>query len=115
GFYEVGLSDTSYNRDMIIPLLRDGLLGASFRFRVRAEEWVDEPDPSEANPRGLPERTIKDTDLYELGPVTFPANPAADAARRSTTDEFLERMLSDPLFVARFAERTSPRAAENLL
>ena len=115
GYYEIGLIDTDYNRDFIIPASRAGLLGASFRFRVRAQEWIDEPDASEGNPRALPERTITDVDLYELGPVTFPANPAADAALRSTTDEFYRRVLTDPLFIARFTQRVGPTVAEQLI
>jgi HK97 family phage prohead protease len=114
GYYEIGLIDTSYNDDLM-PAARAGLLGASFRFSVRAESWVDEPKASKSNPRALPERTITDVDLFELGPVTFPASSAASASLRSTTDDFYQRALNDPLFLARLAERTSPRAVENLL
>src|SRR6185437_14016546 len=72
GYYEIGLIETSYNNDFVIPAARAGLLGASFRFSVQAESLVQEPKPSRENPKGLPERTITDVDLYELGPVTFP-------------------------------------------
>lgn len=89
---EVPLLDTSYNRDLL-PGLEAGLYGSSFRFEVRAEKWVDKPDPSEANPRGLPERTILDAIVREFGPVTFPAYSGATAgvrsACRSVTDLFL--------------------------
>ncbi len=115
GYYEIGLIDTPYNREFIKPAAAAGLLGASFRFRVRAESWVEEPKVSASNPKGLPERTITDTDLYELGPVTFPASAAATAGLRSQTDMFFDRLLDDPVFVARFAERTSARAASHLL
>ena len=114
GYYEIGLIDTDYNRDFIIPAARAGLLGASFRFRVRAEEWKDDPGVSKENPKGVPERTITDTDLYELGPVTFPANAAANAALRSTSDEFIDRLFNDPLFVARFTERAGVGVIEKL-
>lgn len=115
GYYEIGLIDTDYNRDFIIPAARAGLLGASFRFRVREETWADDPDPSEQNPKGIPERTITDVDLYELGPVTFPASAAATAALRSTSDEFIARLFNDPLFVARFTERAGVGVVESLL
>lgn len=113
-YYEIGMLNTSYNADLI-EAARAGLFGASFRFSVRAESWVDEPKASKTNPRALPERTVTDVDLFEGGPVTFPASGAASAALRSTTDDFYERALNDPLFLARLAERTSPRMAENLL
>lgn len=80
---ETPLSRTSYNDDLI-ELLRDGAIdGMSFRFRVTEEHWVDKPDPSDGNPRGLPERTIEAVDLYEFGPVTFPAYEATSAGVRS--------------------------------
>ncbi|MDH5278195.1 MAG: phage major capsid protein [Actinomycetota bacterium] len=93
--YEVPLFDTSYNRDLI-PGLEAGVYGASFRFKVMREEIREKPEPSEENPKGLPERTIKEVSLAEFGPVTFPAYPEATAGLRSMTDEFL---------VAAFAEQ----------
>jgi HK97 family phage prohead protease len=87
-YYEVPLLDTSYNRD-IVPGLEAGLYGASFRFSVMREEWVDEPGVSDDNPKGLPERTLKELRCMEFGPVSFPAYPEATAGVRSMTDEFL--------------------------
>lgn len=71
------LIDTTYNRDLI-PGIDEGLYGISFRFRVMREEIIEEPTPSDYNPRGLPERTIKEAGVDEFGPVTFPAYPGAD-------------------------------------
>lgn len=104
-YYEVPLLDTSYNRDLV-PGLEAGLYGASFRFRVVKEEINDSPDPSDANPRGLPERTIKELRLYEFGPVTFPAYEDATAAVRSLTDDYLwDRLSRDPDRLANFLEQ----------
>jgi HK97 family phage prohead protease len=89
--YEVPLFDTSYNRDLL-PGLRAGVYGSSFRFRVLGEEWDDEPKTSKANPKGMPERTITRATVMEFGPVTFPANPAATAGMRSLTDQFYDRL-----------------------
>ena len=63
----------------------------------------------------VPERTITDTDLYELGPVTFPASEAASAALRSTSDDFFDRLTGDPLFVARFTERVGVGVVEKVI
>ena len=95
-YYEVPLLDAQYVRDLV-PGLDAGLYGASFRFSVMREEWVDEPAVSEHNPKGLPERTIKEVRCSEFGPVTFPAYPGATAQLRSMTDEYLTaRMTSRP-------------------
>jgi HK97 family phage prohead protease len=90
GYGEVPLLDTSYNRDLL-PGLKAGLYGASHRFSVLREDVVDQPEPSTYNPRGLPERTVKEARLMEFGPVTFPAYAGATAGVRSLTDDFLKR------------------------
>jgi HK97 family phage prohead protease len=93
---QVPLFDTSYNRDLL-PGLQAGVYGSSMRMRVTGEKWDDEPDTSDYNPKGLPERTITRARVMEFGPVTFPANPdataeMASAAARSLTDSFYERL-----------------------
>lgn len=96
-YYEVPLLDAPYVRENVLPGLEAGLYGASFRFRVIREEWAEEPDPSDTNPKGLPERTIKEAQVSEFGPVTFPAYPDATAGVRSLTDDFIMRcMARDP-------------------
>jgi HK97 family phage major capsid protein/HK97 family phage prohead protease len=90
--YDVGLIDTSYNRD-ILPGLKQKLYGSSFRFSVIKEEFKRDAKKSAHNPKGLPERTILEATLPEFGPVTFPAYIGADAGARmemrSMTDEFI--------------------------
>jgi len=96
GYYESRMLDTAYNRELV-PGLDEGLYGASFRFRVMKELIDEEPEPSDANPRGLPERTIKEAQVFEFGPVTFPAYADASAGVRSTTDDHVFRMIAaDP-------------------
>jgi HK97 family phage prohead protease len=113
--YEVRLIDTPYNRDFIIPAARANLLGASFRFRVTAEEWDNAPSASKANPAKLPERTITGAEVFEFGPVTFPAYEAASAAVRCGTDRFLDSLLTDPRFVARMVERVGIKTVEQII
>lgn len=108
----VRLFDTSYVRDLL-PGLEAGVYGSSFRMRVTRDEWDNDPEPSDYNPRGIPERTIKEVRLFEFGPVTFPANPDSTAGVRSMTDAYVEGMRSvDPMWVdeqtrARDTRRTS--------
>jgi hypothetical protein len=93
-YYEVPLSDTSYNRDLA-QLLRDGLLGASFRFSVMKEDFNRNPKgiAGPHNPAGLPERTVQEVDLMEFGPVTFPAYAGTSAGVRSDTDDYIRHLL----------------------
>ncbi len=83
----VPLLDTSYNRDLE-PGLKEGVYGASFRFRVMREDVDKEAARSQHNPKGLPERTITEAQVMEFGPVTFPAYAGASAGMRSLTDRF---------------------------
>lgn len=91
-YYEVPMLNTSYNRDLL-PGLEAGLYGASFRFRVMEDDLKKRPKPSAHNPEGLPERTIKDADVMEFGPVTFPAYAGASAGVRSETDDYIRRLV----------------------
>lgn len=80
---------------LVLSGLRAGAYGASFRFRVipGKERWVDAPERSDRNPDGIPERTITEAQVFEFGPVTFPAYASATAGVRSLsmTDEYLRR------------------------
>lgn len=114
-YYESELFDADYVNSLI-PALRAKQLGASFRFRVTGEEWVEPKKASDYNPDKLPERTITDVDLYEFGPVTFPAYDDATAGVRSRgSDAFVDHLLSDPGFVARFTERAGLAVVEKIL
>lgn len=114
-YYGVPLLDTDYNRDRILPMLSgrlmDGtitasVLGASYRFRVTKEDWVEPKKATSTNPDRLPERTIREVSLYEFGPVTFPAQLQATAGIRSVslTDHYFERHLERTGQAARAAQ-----------
>jgi HK97 family phage prohead protease len=113
-YYEVSLFDSSYVNELK-PALRAGQLGSSFRFKVLDEQWHAPSERTADNPEMLEERTITAVDLYEFGPVTFPAYADATAGLRSRTDEFIEHFLSDPKFVARFTERAGLATTERIL
>lgn len=114
-YYEVPLLDAGYVRDEIMPGLEAGLYGASFRFRVMREEFVEEPGVSDDNPQGLPERTIKEMLVREFGPVTFPAYPSATAGVRSLTDEFIVgRFAQEPERLRELADYLSKRQGNDL-
>lgn len=92
--YEADLYDTPYVNDLL-PALRDGMYGASFRFRVVREDINNDAEASDYNPNGLPERTIREASVAEAGPVLWGAYPEATSQARSMTDEFMFRRFMD--------------------
>lgn len=112
-YYEVDLLDAPYVRELK-PALEAGLYGASYRFRVVADTWIEPRSATKHNPAKLPERTIEQVDLYEFGPVVFPAYESATAGVRST-DDLANAIMSDPAFVVRLAERLGPKVADQLV
>ena len=113
-YYEAEMLDANYANELI-PALRSGQLGASFRFIVKDDEVVHPRRATDHNPEALPERTIRNVGLYEFGPVTFGAYPDATSGVRSGTDAFYERLLTDPMFMARFTERVGLANVELLI
>ena len=110
-YLTVALMDTSYNRDLL-PGLRAGLYGASYMFRVTREQWTDDPEKSDHNPLGLPERTIQEVKLYEAGPVTFPADEMTSVGARSSTHRYLDARTLDA-FRAAHGGHPDPASAAN--
>lgn len=95
GYYEADLFDGL--SQLVLDGLRADQYGASFRFRVVREEFNEDPGTSEDNPKGIAERTIKEMQVFEFGPVTFPAYSEASAGVRSLTDAyFFGRLASTP-------------------
>ena len=119
----VDVWDTTYNRDLL-PGLRSGEYGASFMFSTIRDAWVYEPEKSDHNPDGLPERTLQEVRTFEAGPVTWPASPTASAGMRcySATDAYYEALARrDPPRVDGMRSRllqlrtsSSPRAEGDL-
>jgi uncharacterized protein len=75
--FEVDLPDTTTGRDTREEVLRRDLQGCSFSFTVAEDVWVNKED-------GTQERTItKIGQLFDVGPVTFPAYEDTTVAARS--------------------------------
>jgi HK97 family phage prohead protease len=98
------LFDTVAGRELV-PGLRAGVFGSSWRMQVVDAEERSSPRPSEFNPEGLPERTLREVRIIELGPTPFPvyvgssasarmaAPPRSGGGRRSLTDDEWEMHL----------------------
>ena len=78
--YTISTADTTIARDVLANIRAGNLTGSSFAFVVRKEEWEELED-------GTAIRTVKDVDLFDVGPVTKPAydgtSTEAAAARGS--------------------------------
>lgn len=73
--YEIDIPDSQPGVTVTTAIARKDLTGSSFSFRVTKETWEDRD--------GLTIRTIEDVDLFDTGPVTFPAYEATTTGLRS--------------------------------
>lgn len=79
---EIDLPDTSYARDLAISIERGDVSGMSFGFQTVNDEWN--------TVEGEEIRTLKEVRLFDVSPVTFPAYPQTDVAKR-----FLARLRAE--------------------
>jgi HK97 family phage prohead protease len=77
--YRIDLPDTTAGRDWAISLERRDVIGSSFGFSGTTDEWEKREDGSIV-------RTLVDFSIRDVGPVTFPAYSATEAALRSLAD-----------------------------
>ena len=77
--FEVDMPDTTTGKDTVEEIRRGDITGCSFAFTVAdgGDDWLDRPD-------GGWLRTInKVNELFDVGPVTYPAYPDTSVAARS--------------------------------
>jgi HK97 family phage prohead protease len=72
--YEIDLPDTQVGRDVAVSLDRGDVDGSSFAFRATREEWDETGE--------IPLRTVLEAELYDVGPVTYPAYEDSEASVR---------------------------------
>lgn len=73
--YEVVLPPTQLARDLVALVQRGDVTGSSFSFTVRGYRTTEED--------GITVRTLTDLDLFDVGPVTFPAYEGTEVAARA--------------------------------
>lgn len=76
---------TSIGRDVPAMIGRGDIDGCSFSFNVRSATWRDEYDAKGNYVQSY--RTIDDVDLFDVGPVTFPAYTATSVDVRAALGE----------------------------
>lgn len=73
---EIDMPDTDAARAMTASVERGDVSQMSFGFRVVADDWNEDEE-------GRVVRTLREVDLFEVSPVTFPAYPDTSIAARS--------------------------------
>ena len=76
--YDIRPGDTTVGKDVIEHIRREDVTGSSFSFRVTDQDFRTED--------GVDIREITGVELFDVGPVTFPAYDATTAGMRSVED-----------------------------
>jgi len=77
--YEIDPADTQLGRDLVTSIRRGDVTQSSFAFTIRKQE-ITEPD---GDGKELALRVIRDVDLYDVSPVTYPAYENTEVSVRS--------------------------------
>jgi hypothetical protein len=83
---QINTGDTSA-MDTLAKVERGDVTGASVWFRVISEKWTE---PTDDNGLDRELREILEAELYEVGPVVFPAFPTTTAAAARSFDTMLK-------------------------
>lgn len=78
--YEMDLGNQSYAVDLRESVNRGDITGNSFSFRTMKDTWNDEKS----------ERELLEVQLYDVGPVTFPAYEETSLSLRSLDDSGID-------------------------
>ena len=77
--------DTAHGRDVVTLVKRGDVTGMSFMFRTKKDEWTEPEQKGE-----LPKRRLLEVQLFEAGPVTFPAYEATSISARDRAKSLLD-------------------------
>lgn len=72
--YEIDAPDTDLGRRVLVALERGDITGSSFAFIVERATWIEEED------RMI--RQVDQVELFDVGPVTYPAYSATSSQAR---------------------------------
>lgn len=72
-YFEVDPPDTQYARDLMVSIDRGDISGCSFGFQVVKDKWN----------KDMTERELRECQLFDVSPVTYPAYPATTVQIRA--------------------------------
>lgn len=102
--YEVDLPDTQVAKDLYTSIERGDITQSSFAFKIVKEARTE---PDEDAGETMPLFDIKETCLYDISPVTYPAYESTDVSANSADDP-----IGYAVAIARFAEWCQKSASE---
>ncbi|HUU33002.1 MAG TPA: HK97 family phage prohead protease [Vicinamibacterales bacterium] len=79
--YKIWPPDTQWGRDTVTSIQRGDVTGSSFAFLVTDEVWRKETPPGTKKTKNI--REILGVELFDVGPVTYPAYPTTSAGARA--------------------------------
>lgn len=92
--YEIDPPDTQYARDLVASLERGDIDGSSFSFDTYVNWGAKRGDITWRETNGLTIREVRALELFDVGPVTFPAYAATSSGLRSDGED-AKRLLAD--------------------
>jgi HK97 family phage prohead protease len=87
-YFECDPPDTQWGRDVITSMQRGDITQCSFGFIPTKQQWDESGD--------VPLRTIKNCQLFDVSPVTYPAYDSTDCQARSAADVLQEHRSAAP-------------------
>ena len=92
--YEIDADDTTIFEDVQKLIAKRNVRGSSFRFRIRGEDHWNFSSNLEV-------RELRDLELFDVGPVTFPAYKATSVNARSSRDSLAEQVAEEAARIAK--------------
>lgn len=80
--YEVEPQETAFGQDLVKQIKRGDITQSSFGFYIMKEEW-------QYSDNELPLRVIREAELFDVSPVTYPAYPQTTVGVRMTLEQAL--------------------------
>lgn len=107
--FDCDMPDTQTGRDLRELIKRGDIDGCSFGFRVMKQSWREEKSK---DGKMVQYREIEDVDLFDVGPVTFPAYPQTSVDARSLWPEGIPADVTE--HVAEFRGKTKKVGGQEL-
>lgn len=102
--YEIDLPDTQVGRDTAVSVQRGDVTGSSFAFKPKKQ--------SRQKGSGFDVRMLEDVDVFDVGPVTFPAYAGSSVGMRAhNVDAIRQEIEAEEAAIAKAEDGKQKRSA----